>query len=79
MGKDRDMHRDGGEASDLPVEKCQRMSAAGEVWDRKMKRKRSVGSVFARSTDSDGEVKRIMHHKFNNEPGLQSNDAQGFR
>ncbi|XP_021611359.1 uncharacterized protein LOC110614174 isoform X4 [Manihot esculenta] len=78
MGKDRDMHRDGGEASDLPVEKSQRMSAAGEVWDRKMKRKRSVGSVFARSTDSDGEVKRIMHHKFNNEPGLQSNDAQGF-
>ncbi|KAF2302612.1 hypothetical protein GH714_040186 [Hevea brasiliensis] len=79
MGKDRDMLRECGEASDLPVEKVQRMPAGGDGWDRKMKRKRSMGSVFARSTDSDGEVKRIMHHKFNNEPGLQSCDAQGFR
>ncbi|XP_021685356.2 uncharacterized protein LOC110668421 isoform X2 [Hevea brasiliensis] len=78
MGKDRDMLRECGEASDLPVEKVQRMPAGGDGWDRKMKRKRSMGSVFARSTDSDGEVKRIMHHKFNNEPGLQSCDAQGF-
>lgn len=79
MGKDRDMFRDGGESSDLAEEKVRRLPAGGEGWDRKMKRKRSVGTVFARSTDSDGEVKRVMHHKFNNEPGLQSYDAQGFR
>ncbi|EEF37407.1 conserved hypothetical protein [Ricinus communis] len=78
MGKDRDMHRDGSEGSDLPEEKFRRVPAGGEGWERKMKRKRSVGSVFARSTESDGEVKRVIHHKFSNEPGLQSYDCQGF-
>ncbi|KDP43395.1 hypothetical protein JCGZ_26495 [Jatropha curcas] len=79
MGKDRDTLRDGGEGSNhLPEEKVRRMPPGGEGWDRKMKRKRSVGSVFARSTDSDGDVKRNMHHKFNNEPGLQSYDVQSF-
>ncbi|XP_065870309.1 uncharacterized protein [Euphorbia lathyris] len=78
MGKDREILRNGSEGSDLPEEKVRRLPAGGEGWDRKMKRKRSVGSVFARSTDSDGETRRIMHHKLNNEPGLQSYDSQGF-
>ncbi|WCJ19090.1 hypothetical protein M5689_001396 [Euphorbia peplus] len=78
MGKDREILRNGSEGSDLPEEKVRRMPAGGEGWDRKMKRKRSVGSVFARSTNSDGETRRIMHHKLNNEPGLQSYDGQGF-
>jgi hypothetical protein len=79
MGKDRDIHRDGGEVSDLAEEKVRRLPAGGEGWDRKMKKKRSVGPVFTRTIDSDGEIKRVVHHKFNNEPGLQSCDAQGFR
>ena len=79
MGKDRDIFRDGVESSDLPEEKVRRVPAGGEGWDRKMKRKRSVGSVFARFTESDGEAKRIIHHKVSNEHGLQSYDAQGFR
>ncbi|KAG5237874.1 spectrin beta chain, brain [Salix suchowensis] len=79
MGKDRDMHRDGGEVSDLAEEKVRRLPAGGEGWDRKMKKKRSVGPVFTRNIDSDGEVKRVVHHKFNNEPGLQPYDAQSFR
>ncbi len=29
--------------------------------------------------DNDGELKRAMHHKLNNETGLQADDAQGFR
>ena len=44
-----------------------------------MKRKRSVGNVFNRPMDNDGELKRAMHHKLNNETGLQAGDAQGFR
>ncbi|KAG6758612.1 hypothetical protein POTOM_038971 [Populus tomentosa] len=78
-GKDRDIHRDGGEVSDLAEEKVRRLPAGGEGWDRKMKKKRSVGPVFTRTIDSDGEIKRVVHHKFNNEPCLQSYDAQGFR
>uniref|UniRef100_A0A6N2M3P1 Uncharacterized protein n=1 Tax=Salix viminalis TaxID=40686 RepID=A0A6N2M3P1_SALVM len=79
MGKDRDMHRDGGEVSDLAEEKVRRLPAGGEGWDRKMKKKRSVGPIFTRTIDSDGELKRVVHHKFHNEPGLQPYDAQSFR
>lgn len=77
--KDRDMLKDGGETSDLVEEKIRRLPAGGEGWDKKMKRKRSVGTVFTRSVDSDGELKRVMHHKLNNESGLPSCDAQGLR
>ncbi|KAJ6901375.1 LOW QUALITY PROTEIN: hypothetical protein NC651_019206 [Populus alba x Populus x berolinensis] len=74
-GKDRDIHREG-EVSNLSEEKA---TCWRGRWDKKMKKKRSVGTVFTRTIDSDGEVKRMMHHKFNNEHGLQSYDAQGFR
>ncbi|KAJ6727428.1 hypothetical protein OIU79_005334 [Salix purpurea] len=77
-GKDRDIHRDG-EVSNLTEEKIRRLPTVGEGWDKKMKKKRSVGAVFTRTIDSDGEVKRMMHHKFNNEQSLQSYDAQVFR
>ncbi|KAF9676557.1 hypothetical protein SADUNF_Sadunf08G0014400 [Salix dunnii] len=78
IGKDRDIHRDG-EVSNLTEEKVRKLPAVGEGWDKKMKKKRSVGTVFNRTIDNDGEVKRMMHHKFNNEQSLQSYDAQGFR
>ncbi|KAH9769067.1 hypothetical protein KPL71_011853 [Citrus sinensis] len=77
--KDRDMLKDGCETSDLVEEKIRRLPAGGEGWDKKMKRKRSVGTVFTRSVDSDGELRRVMHHKLNNDSGLPSCDAQGLR
>lgn len=79
MAKDRDMLKDGGVGSDLVEEKIRRLPAGGEGWDKKMKRKRSVGAVFTRPMDSDGELKRAMHHKLNNETSLQAGDAQGIR
>lgn len=79
MAKDRDMLKDGGVGSDLVEEKIRRLPAGGEGWDKKMKRKRSVGAVFTRPMDSDGELKRAMHHKLNNETGLLAGDAQGIR
>lgn len=72
------MLRDSTEGSDLVEEKIRRMPAGGETWDRKMKRKRSVGTVLSRSVD-DGESKRAMYRKHTNEPGSQSCDAQNFR
>ncbi|XP_031282756.1 uncharacterized protein LOC116141386 [Pistacia vera] len=78
MIKDRDMLKDGGENSDVVEEKIRRLPA-GEGWEKKMKRKRSVGTVFTRPMDGDGDLKRVMHHKVNNESGLPSCDAQGFR
>lgn len=77
MGKDRDMLR--GEGSDVVEEKIRRLPAGGEAWDKKMKRKRSVGTVFSRPMDGDAELKRNLHHKPADEPGPQASDAQGFR
>lgn len=79
MAKDRDMLKDISPGSDLVEEKIRRLPAGGEGWDKKMKRKRSVGTAFTRPVDSDGELKRPMHHKVSNESGLQSCDAHNFR
>ncbi|XP_028805190.1 uncharacterized protein LOC114760105 isoform X2 [Neltuma alba] len=77
-GKDRDTLRDGAECCDFVEEKIRRLPA-GETWDRKMKRKRSMGTSFARSIDGEGEMKKVMHLKITNESGLQSSDTQGLR
>lgn len=77
MAKDRDMLR--GDGSDLVEEKIRTLPAGGEVWDKKKKRKRSVGTIFSRPTDGDAELKQTLHHKANDEPGTQACDAQTFR
>ncbi|KAL0322125.1 UNVERIFIED_CONTAM: hypothetical protein Scaly_2508900 [Sesamum calycinum] len=78
--KERDMLKDTNADSDMVEEKKRRLPAGGEGWDKKMKRKRSVGAVFSRSVDNDGEVKRAMHHKLTIESSLQSSDSiHGFR
>jgi hypothetical protein len=73
------MLKDVSEGSDIVEEKIRRPPVGGETWDRKMRRKRSMGTVSTRSIDGDAEPKRVMHHKFNNESSLQSSDVQGFR
>lgn len=79
IAKDRDLLKDTGGDSDLVEEKIRRLPAGGEGWDKRMKRKRSVGTVFTRPIDNDGELKRAVHHKVCSEPGLQSCDAHTSR
>ncbi|XP_059665904.1 uncharacterized protein LOC132311813 isoform X2 [Cornus florida] len=79
MAKDQDMFKDSGAGSDLVGEKTHRLPAGGEGWDKKTKRKRSVGTASMRPIDSDRELKRAMHQNLSHQPGLQSCDAQGFR
>ncbi|XP_059628443.1 uncharacterized protein LOC132271164 isoform X2 [Cornus florida] len=79
MAKDRDILKDSGTGSDLVEKKIRRLPAGGEGWDQKLKRKSSVGTVFTRNIDSDGEFKRAMHHKLSNDPELQSCDVHSFR
>lgn len=79
MAKDRDMVTDGSPGSDMVEEKIRRLSAGGEGWEKKMKRKRSVGTGFTRPIDMDGDLKRPLHHKIGNESGLQPCDVHGFR
>ncbi|KAG4918666.1 hypothetical protein JHK85_056947 [Glycine max] len=78
MGKDRDNIKDGSRGCDIFEEKIRRLPG-GETWDRKMKRKRSVGTVVARSIDGEGELKKVMHIRLANESGPQGSDAQGLR
>ncbi|KAJ8557617.1 hypothetical protein K7X08_003242 [Anisodus acutangulus] len=77
--KDRDMLKDSNTDSDMAEEKIRRLPAGGEGWDKKMKRKRSVGAVISRSLDNDGEPKRMLHHRLASEPGLSPSDSHGFR
>ncbi|KAL8050498.1 hypothetical protein ABFS82_06G085900 [Erythranthe guttata] len=78
--KERDMLKDINADSDMVEEEIRRLPAGGEGWDKKMKRKRSVGPVFPRSVDNDGDLKRNMHHKLTIESSLHSIDsAHGFR
>ncbi|KAK4279515.1 hypothetical protein QN277_011288 [Acacia crassicarpa] len=77
-GKDRDTPWDSAEGCDFVEEKIRRLPA-GETWDKKMKRTRSMGTSFARSIDGEGEMKRVMHLKITNESGLQSSGTQGLR
>jgi len=55
------------------------LPAGGEGWDKKMKRKRSVSSVFPRPVDGDGEHKRTMHGRPGNDAGIQNSDSVGIR
>lgn len=79
MGKDRDMVKDVGEGCDIVEEKIRRLPVGGETWDRKMKRKRSIGAVSSRPIDGDTGPKRAMHHKFKNGSALHSADVQDLR
>ncbi|KAL0340657.1 UNVERIFIED_CONTAM: hypothetical protein Sradi_4582500 [Sesamum radiatum] len=76
VSKERDLLKDTNADPDMVEEKIRRLPAGGEGWDKKMKRKRSVGAVFSRSVDNDGELKRTMHHKLPSESSLQSGDSR---
>ncbi|GER51192.1 N-acetylmuramic acid 6-phosphate etherase [Striga asiatica] len=77
--RERDMLKDNNADFDTVEGKIRRLPAGGEGWDKKMKRKRSVGVVFSRSIDNDGELKRTMHHKLPGESSLQCDSAPSIR
>ncbi|XP_027935585.1 uncharacterized protein LOC114190762 isoform X11 [Vigna unguiculata] len=79
IGKDRDNTKDVSKGCDIVEEKIRRLPAGGETWDRKMKRKRSMGIVVARSIDGEGELKKVTHLRLANDSGLQGSDAHGLR
>ncbi|XP_047979311.1 uncharacterized protein LOC125221228 [Salvia hispanica] len=78
--KERDFLKDNNAEPDMVEEKIRRLPAGGEGWDKKMKRKRSVGAVSSRSMDNDGELKRNMHNKLSMDSSLLPADSShGFR
>ncbi|XP_073019184.1 uncharacterized protein [Primulina eburnea] len=80
VAKERELVKYNNADPDMAEEKIRRLPTSGEGWEKRMKRKRSVGAVFSRSIDSDGEVKRPMHHKLTSDSSLQASDSNiGFR
>ncbi|KAL3838187.1 hypothetical protein ACJIZ3_022778 [Penstemon smallii] len=80
VNKERDLLKNNNADSDMAEEKIRRLPAVGEGWDKKMKRKRSVGPIFPRPVDNDREPKRAMHHKLTSESSMQPIDStHGFR
>ncbi|CAA0814375.1 Unknown protein [Striga hermonthica] len=77
--RERDMLKDNNADPDTVEGKIRRLPAGGEGWDKKMKRKRSVGAVFLRSIDNDGELKRTVHRKLPGESSLQCDSAPSIR
>nr|CAD1822941.1 unnamed protein product [Ananas comosus var. bracteatus] len=60
-------------------DKLRVLSPGGEVLDKKMRRKRSVGTMVNRSSDADREVKQAVQHRSNNDIRPRSSDNLSFR
>ncbi|CAL5204396.1 unnamed protein product [Lathyrus oleraceus] len=75
IGKDKDNIKDVGKVCDGVQEKVQRLLVSEETWDRKMKRKHSMGTDLAGSTDGEGELKSFKYLKQASMSGLRSCDS----
>ena len=79
MAKDGDLLKENDGESNISEEKILRFPAGGEGWDKKMKRKRSVGAASTKSMDNNEEPKRPTQNKVVSEPMLQSNNTDAYR
>lgn len=78
MDKDRDLLR-AGNGGLVQVEDKIRGLPAGDGWDKKMKRKRSVGTMVTRTMEVDRDIKRGMQQRLNVESRSRPCEGHGFR
>ncbi|TVU18409.1 hypothetical protein EJB05_34505 [Eragrostis curvula] len=76
--KEKSCTRASGTVSGLSDDKLRGLSAGGEGWEKKMKRKRSVG-MLNRGSDADREVKPVGQHRAANEVRPRSSDGLAYR
>ncbi|KAF5751613.1 hypothetical protein HS088_TW02G00628 [Tripterygium wilfordii] len=74
-----DALQDVGNGSVQLEEKIRKLPAGSEVWDAKMKKKRSVAMVTNRALNADRDIKRATDPKLSADSKLRSCDTQGFR
>ncbi|KAI4386119.1 hypothetical protein MLD38_004080 [Melastoma candidum] len=65
--------------SNRSEEKMHKVPGGGEVWAKKIKRKRSVTAMGNRLVNGDGESKQLLHTKVSTDSKLRSCDGQTFR
>ncbi|CAA6668505.1 unnamed protein product [Spirodela intermedia] len=78
VDKDKNMLR-ACNGSLMPVEDKIRVLPGGEGWDKKMKRKRSVGPLVARPIDGDRDFKSSSQQRLNIESRARPSDGLSFR
>ncbi|KAL5231316.1 hypothetical protein ABZP36_030092 [Zizania latifolia] len=77
--KEKICTRTSGTAPGLSEDKLQGLSTGGEGWEKKLKRKRSVGTMLSRGSDADRDVKPVGQHRLANEARSRSYDALSHR
>ncbi|CAI9296229.1 unnamed protein product [Lactuca saligna] len=74
MAKDVNFLKDSDRESDQ-FEKIRRLAAVEEGWDKKIKRKRSIGTILSRPIDTDEVPKRATQNRVVDERGVLQHDA----
>ncbi|WVZ66389.1 hypothetical protein U9M48_015615 [Paspalum notatum var. saurae] len=77
--KEKSCTRMSATVSGLSEDKLRGLSTGGEGWDKKMKRKRSVGTMISRAIDADRDVKSVGQHRPANEVRPRSSDGLAYR
>lgn len=75
--KDKSILRNCNGGSIPSEDKMHGFAPGGDGWEKKLKRKRSVG--LNRGTEGDREIKQSIQQRSNNESRLRSSDGIGFR
>lgn len=79
LEKDKSSVRNANATSGFSEDKLRGLAPGGEGWEKKMKRKRSVGTMLNRGSDVDRDVKPSVQHRSNSEVRGRSIDAIPFR
>ncbi|KAL5222885.1 hypothetical protein ABZP36_027598 [Zizania latifolia] len=79
LEKEKSSVRNVNAASGFSEDKLRGLSPGGEGWEKKLKRKRSVGTVLNRGNDVDRDVKPSVQHRPNNEVRMRSGDGLPIR
>jgi hypothetical protein len=77
--KEKSCARASDTVSGLSDDKLRGLSAGGEGWEKKMRRKRSAGTMLNRGSDADREVKPVGQHRAANEVRPRSSDGIAYR
>ncbi|CAL4896157.1 unnamed protein product [Urochloa decumbens] len=77
--KEKSCTRMSATVSGLSEDKLRGLSTGGEGWEKKMKRKRSVGTMLGRGSDADRDVKSVGQHRPANEVRPRSSDGLSYR
>ncbi|XP_006645340.1 uncharacterized protein LOC102711847 isoform X1 [Oryza brachyantha] len=79
LEKEKSSLRNVNAPSGFSEDKLRGLAPGGEGWEKKLKRKRSVGTMLNRGNDVDRDVKPVVQHRPNNEARVRSSDGLPIR